>query len=128
MEKLKCSANSLRGTEEVGYKTLAENLEALDRICCLPGTLKLSRLDEGQGIEETFRLHKAKWNDSCSLQFNKTNLRRANKRKCLTNMFQNQKPTNSLIRAKNLDIIQQRHASSMESAAGNALRNASFNF
>ena len=61
--------------------TLAENLEAFDRISCLPGTLKLSRLDEGQGIEATFRLHKAKWQDSCKLQFNKTKLQRAEKRK-----------------------------------------------
>ena len=81
VELLKCPANSARGTEGAGYKTLAENLEAFDRISCLPGTLKLSRLDEGQGIEATFRLHKAKWHDSCRLQFNKTKLHRAEKRK-----------------------------------------------
>ena len=81
VELLKCPANSARGTEGAGYKTLAENLEAFDRISCLPGTLKLSRLDEGQGIEATFRLHKAKWHDSCRLQFNKTKLQRAEKKK-----------------------------------------------
>ncbi len=81
VEILKCPAISARSTEGAGYKTLAENLEAFDRISCLPGTLKLSRLDEGMGIEATFRLHKAKWHDSCRLQFNKTKLQRAEKRK-----------------------------------------------
>ncbi len=81
VEMLKCPANSARGAEGEGYKTLAENLEAFDKIGCLPLTLKLSRLDEGQGIEATFRLCKAKWHDSCRLLFNKTKLQRAEKRK-----------------------------------------------
>ena len=80
-EMLKCPANSVRGTEGAGYKTLAENLAAFDAINCLPGTIKMSRLDEGEDIEETFRLHKAKWHDSCRLQYNKTKLWRAEKRK-----------------------------------------------
>ena len=80
---LKCPANSTRGTRGAGYKNLAENLEAFEKIHCLPGTLQLSRLDEGQGIEATFRLKKAKWHDSCRLQFNKTKLQRAEKRKML---------------------------------------------
>ncbi len=81
VEMLKCPANSARGAEGAGYKTLAKNLEAFDKIGSLPLTLKLSRLDEGQGIEATFRFRKAKWHDSCRLQFNKTKLQRAEKRK-----------------------------------------------
>ena len=77
-ERLICPANS---TEGVGYKTMAENLEAFDKIGCLPRRLQLSQLDEGQGIETAFRLHQAKWHDSCRLQYNKTQLRRAKKRK-----------------------------------------------
>ena len=76
-EKLKCLANSAQGA---GYKTMAENLVAFDKISCLPRTLQLSRLDEGQGIEAAFQLHKAKWHDSCRLRYNKTKLQRAEKR------------------------------------------------
>jgi hypothetical protein len=77
-ERLICPANS---TEGAGYKTMAENLEAFDKIGCLPNRLQLTQLDEGQGIEMVFRLHEAKWHDSCRLRYNKTQLRRAEKRK-----------------------------------------------
>ena len=71
VERLNCPANSYRGTEGAGYKTLAENLESFDMFSCPPGKLKLSRLDEHQGIDVVFQLHKAKWRDSCRFQFNK---------------------------------------------------------
>jgi len=64
-EKLVCPAYSTGGA---GYKTLTQNLIAFDKISCLPRTLQISQLDEGQGIETTFRLHQAKWHDSCRLQ------------------------------------------------------------
>jgi hypothetical protein len=67
-----------------GYKTLEENLEAFDRISCLPGTLKLLR-DEGKGMEATFCLHKAKWHDD--YRQNKTP-----RGKCLMNMIQSPTP------------------------------------
>ena len=75
-EKLACPGNS---TEGAGYKTMAENLVVFDRTGCLPSVLQLSRLDEGHGIEATFRLHQAKWHDSCRLMY-KTKLKRAEKR------------------------------------------------
>ena len=40
-----------------------------------------SRFDGGEGIEAALKQHKAKWHDSCRLQYNKTQLRRAEKRK-----------------------------------------------
>ncbi|XP_014664507.1 PREDICTED: uncharacterized protein LOC106806883 [Priapulus caudatus] len=80
-EMLKCPSNSARATGCAGYKNIAEHLVAFDKISCLPPTLKLSQLDEGQGIEAAFRHHKAKWHDSCRLQYNKTKLQRGEKRK-----------------------------------------------
>ena len=47
VEMLKSPANSTHRTEEAGYKNLAVNLEAFNKINSLPGSLKLSRLDEG---------------------------------------------------------------------------------
>ena len=62
---------------------MAENLlrKAFEKIGCLPKTINLSRLNEGEGIEASFQQHKAKWHDSCRLKFNKTKLQRAEKRK-----------------------------------------------
>ena len=64
--------NSADVTQREGSKTIAENLVALDKISCLPRTRNLSRLDDGQVIEAVFRLHKAKWDDSCRLHYKKT--------------------------------------------------------
>ena len=55
----------------VGFKTVG----------CLPKIINLSWLNDGVGTEAIFRQHKAKWHDSCKLQFNKTTLQRAEKRK-----------------------------------------------
>ncbi len=126
VEILKCPAISARGTEGAGYKTLAENLEAFDRISCLPGTLKLSRLDEGMGIEATFRLHKAKWHDSGRLQFNKTKLQRAEKRK----MSDEPNPEPNPRKFTRLSREHEHHSTETcffcgKSADGDTLRNAS---
>ena len=45
------------------------------KVGCLPKIINLSRLDDGVGIEAIFRKLKAKWHDSCKLQFNKTTQR-----------------------------------------------------
>ncbi len=58
-EMLKCPVDSTCHMEGEGYKTIAEYLEAFDKIGCLPRTLNLSRLDEGEGIEAAFRLQMA---------------------------------------------------------------------
>lgn len=42
----------------------------------LPRTMNLSRIDEGEGIEATVQQRKARFHDSCRLQFNKIKLQR----------------------------------------------------
>ena len=68
---LRCSFDKTRHdtTEGAGYKALAENL-GFDKIGGLPATLKLSWIDEGQGIEAAFRVQRAKFHDSCTLKYN----------------------------------------------------------
>lgn len=80
-EVLRCPAESKLPTKGAGYKTIAELLVGFDRIGCLPASINPSRLDEGNGIEETLQRHKAKWHDSCRLLYNRTKLQRAEKRK-----------------------------------------------
>ena len=60
---------------------MAENLLGFEKLGCLPREISLSQLHEGEGIEASFRQHKAKWHESCRLKFNKTKLQRAEKRK-----------------------------------------------
>lgn len=79
-EVLKCPADSKRSRDGAGYKTLADNLLGFKEINCLTPTIS-SRLKEGENIEETLRSHKAKWHDSCRLEFNKTKLQHAIQRK-----------------------------------------------
>ncbi|KAF3847137.1 hypothetical protein F7725_020165, partial [Dissostichus mawsoni] len=105
-EMLKCPSNSARGTDGAGYRTLAEHLVAFDKIVCLPNTLKLSQLDEGQGIEAAFLLHNATTHADCSTT--KQNFRGLKRGKCPTKMIQT--PTSSPVRAVDMNIIQQRTA------------------
>lgn len=80
-EVLRRPAESKHATKGAGYKTIAELLVGFDRIGCLPTSINPSRLDDGNGIEETLQRHKAKWHDSCRLLYNRTKLQRAEKRK-----------------------------------------------
>ena len=80
-EPLQCPAESRSSTWGAGYSTITDLLKAFSDIGCLPKTLNLSRLDEGEGVEVTLKEHKAKWHDSCRLRYNKTQLQRAEKRK-----------------------------------------------
>ena len=43
--------------------------------------INLSCLDDSESIEATLQQHKAKWHDSCRLEYNKTKLNCAEKRK-----------------------------------------------
>ena len=43
--------------------------------------LDLTLLDEGNGMEATFKEHMAKWHKSCYTKFNSTKLKRAEKKK-----------------------------------------------
>ena len=73
-EAIRCPAESKRGTEGAGYKNLADLLQGFHEAGVLPNSLDLSRLDDGKGIEATFKDHKAKWHESCRLLYNKTQL------------------------------------------------------
>ena len=81
LEPLHFPGQSKRGTVGAGYKTISDILVGFNDIGCLPKTIQLSRLDDGDGIEVTLQNHMAKWHDSCRLKFNKTQLQRAQKRK-----------------------------------------------
>ena len=59
---------------------LGDNLRSLDELNSLPLTITISRLDDGTGIEETLKLHKAKWHKTCYVMCNKTNVDRARKK------------------------------------------------
>jgi len=64
-----------------GYKMIATNVPLFYALNDLPIVVDLARLDEGGGIEETLRRNKAKYHQSCRLQFNNTKLDRARKRR-----------------------------------------------
>ena len=80
-EELRCPADVKRSIKGIGYKTLADNLFGFRKIDSLPNTIDLARLDDGDGVEATFQRNRAKWHDSCRLEFNSTQLVRAEKRK-----------------------------------------------
>ena len=65
-ETLSCPADYTRNIGS-GYKTLAYNL-SFSQIGCLPKCIDLSCLDDGEGVQPTFKNHKAKWHDSCRLK------------------------------------------------------------
>lgn len=62
-------------------KTLSENVERFNKLGCMPRNVNLSRIDEGDGLENTLFPRKARWHESCFLNFNSTKLQRAEKRK-----------------------------------------------
>jgi hypothetical protein len=70
-----------KSKSSAGYKTVAAHLLAFQEIGCLPENLQLSRLDDGEGIEKTLQKHNGKWHDTCRLKYNKTELKRAEKRR-----------------------------------------------
>lgn len=121
-EKLKCPANYVGGP---GYKTMAENLVAFDKISCLPRSLQLSRLDEGQGIEVTFQLRKAKWHDSCRAKYNKTKLQRAEKRQMTYEEPEDPVTRKSTRLSRDDHLTETCFFCGRKPAAGNELRNAS---
>ena len=57
------------------------NLIGFHKIGSVASSIQLSRLDDGDGIENTLNKHSAKWHDSCRLWYNKTELQRAVKRR-----------------------------------------------
>lgn len=85
-EKLTCPRDHAIGGG--GYKTLAKTLPAWYKLGQLPSSLKLDRLDDGDGLESTFIQQHAKYHKSCSLKYNEKNLQRATKRKSSDEMPQ----------------------------------------
>ena len=69
-ETLICPGFSRKQATGSGYKTLADSLLAFDRIDCLPKTINLSRLDEGEGIESLIPLSQCEmaWHMSSPIQ------------------------------------------------------------
>ncbi len=71
-------------TEQDGYSMIASNLPLFQAINDLPIILDPARLDEGDGIEKTLKIHHAKYHQSCRGLFNNTKLERAKKRASTT--------------------------------------------
>ena len=80
-QKLQSPMDSKRFTPEHGYTTLADSIMDFQRIGALPLPINTEKLNEGEGIAETFKKHGAKWHNNCRLKFNKKEFTRANKRK-----------------------------------------------
>lgn len=69
-----------RKDDGAGYKTLAESLYSFSHLENLP--FDIGRLDDGNGVEETLRQKKAWVHKQCKLEYSKSRLKRAEKRKC----------------------------------------------
>ena len=82
-ESLRCPAESIaKSNIGAGYNTLARNITELSNLGCLPNDFdSLSRLDEGDGLEETFSQRRARWHLSCYGKFNSTKVERTRKRR-----------------------------------------------
>jgi hypothetical protein len=79
-ELLQCPAESNRKDVGAGYKTLGSNTSKFQELGYMPIPLNIKVLEEGNGIEHCLLKHEARWNKSCNSKFNKTELKRAEKR------------------------------------------------
>ena len=66
----------LKATDD-GYAMLARNIPKFQEMNNLPIPLDIRRIDDGEGIEATLKLHDAKIHPSCRIKFNNTKLKRA---------------------------------------------------
>ncbi|KAK0064660.1 hypothetical protein Bpfe_005749 [Biomphalaria pfeifferi] len=74
-EKLQCPAHARQTNQGSTYVTLAKNLTKFGECGALsPGIL--TRLDDGDGVEETFMKKKASFHMSYRLKYNTTKLKR----------------------------------------------------
>ena len=80
-EPLQCPAVSKRKDAGAGYISFAKNLVEFQKHGIIPTFLKISCLDEGQGITQTLSDRKASWHKSCRDLFSNTKLERVKKRK-----------------------------------------------
>ena len=60
-----------------GYLTLTKNLSSLHALNKVPLNINISRLDDGDGMEQTLILHKAMWHKACYVWCNATKVERA---------------------------------------------------
>ena len=79
-ELLQCPAESNRKDVGAGYKTLASNISKFQELGYMPIPLNIKVLEEGNGIVHCLLKHEARWHKSCNSKFNKTELKRAEKR------------------------------------------------
>ena len=80
-DKLVSPVNFTRRDSGSGYITLADNLPKFANVGQLPIQVPLSHLDEGKGIEETLRSHKASWHKSSFNKCSNAKLTSAQKRR-----------------------------------------------
>ena len=73
-KKLVCPANCADRFKGAGYKTIAEALQSFNDIDCLPEDVLLTRMDDGDGLEQTLVSRRAKFHAACSLKFNKSEI------------------------------------------------------
>ena len=69
------------GNMGAGYVSLAEDVLSFSAAGCLPNSLDISRLIDGDNVEATLLRYSAKFHVACRLQYSKTRLERAVKRK-----------------------------------------------
>lgn len=74
-DRPQCPANAKQRNQGSTYVTLAQNLKTFHELGELPPGL-LDRLDEGDGLEETFRKRKACFHSNCRAKYNSTKLKR----------------------------------------------------
>ena len=80
-EKLGFPAESLnQGTVGAGYVSLAEDVTAFNDVNCLPKQFDISRINDDDSVEVTLQRGKARFHNTCRLDYCKTRLQRAMKR------------------------------------------------
>ena len=84
-KKLVCPADYSNRFKGAGYKTIAEGLQAFNDLGCLPEDAKLTRMDDGDGLVQTFISRRAKFHSTYSLKFNRNEIQLATKRKLHAN-------------------------------------------
>ena len=80
-EKLVFPADSKKQDVGAGYVSLAKDVTAFDNAGCLPKTLGLSRINDGDVVEALLEHHRGKFHKTCQLQYSKPRLERVMKRK-----------------------------------------------
>ena len=63
-----------------GYETITNNIIQFSDMDSMPVKIYLARLDNGNGIQSTFKELNAKCHKSCSLKFGRTTLEHAKRK------------------------------------------------